>query len=219
MAIAVGSTSSNRVNPGTSNTFALSAAGSDRLAYVSCGNQDGSGSVIPTATYGGVAMTQIDTLRQAVGYNPRVTNFYRLGASISGNVVLSQGTSGLLHGAAAMYTGVNQTGQPDSHNTNSVTSATSLTTSTTVVASNCWLIGSTNYNGGGVVTSAGAGTTKRVEDPDFITGLWDSNGTVSTGSQSLIVNAASSSNIIMLLASFAPVAGGGETFIPKIMMS
>lgn len=86
------------------------------------------------------------------------------------------------------YSGANQSGQPDSTASNFNTSnQTSITTTTTVVASNCWLVGYGHSQQTSM--SAGAGTSINVVN-SIINGTMlgvDSNGTVGTGSQSLII--------------------------------
>ncbi len=107
-------------------------------------------------------------------------------------------------GASASYTGTKQSGQPDSSNTNSGSTITTLTTSTTVVAANCWLILTGGYHSG--TQSAGTGTTKRIDAGGGGQGLviFDSNGTVSTGSQGLVENSGSTTQLSGITCSLAP---------------
>ncbi len=107
--------------------------------------------------------------------------------------------------SATSYTGCHAT-NPDSNNgsDNGGLVTSSLTMSTTVVASNCWLAGS--IYGGGTYT-AGAGTTRRT---NAATSVMDSNATVGTGSQSLVMDQALdfvAANIV----SIAPVAAAATT--------
>ncbi len=113
----------------------------------------------------------------------------------------------------ASYTGVKQD-VPDSSNSVTGTGVTTKTASTTVVSSNCWLmslVGTNNVSSGTI--SAGAGSFLRAVDSDGRQGLLDSNGTVGTGSQSLITNIAASANVSMIIASFAPaITNQGNMF-------
>lgn len=80
------------------------------------------------------------------------------------------------------YTGVKQSGQPDSTAGNTQASEASLTVTTTVVAANCWLVGHAN-NDEGVMTGLSTGTSRGSAGNSW---FGDSNGTVGTGSQSLV---------------------------------
>lgn len=112
---------------------------------------------------------------------------------------------------ATSYTGCSSS-QPDSqaNSTNGGSQTAALTISTTVVASNCWLAGS--IYGGGSYT-AGTGTTQRTTGIGGFS-IMDSNATVGTGSQSLVMNQANdfvTANIV----SIAPVTAAAATFIAR----
>lgn len=106
------------------------------------------------------------------------------GGVSAGTANVSETGSTFSYISATSYTGC-ASSQPDSTNgsDNGGAKTSSLTLSTTVVASNCWLVGSI-YGGGSY--SGGSGTTKRTTS--FSTAIMDSNGTVGTGSQSLVMN-------------------------------
>ncbi|MEK9206858.1 MAG: hypothetical protein AAB922_00095, partial [Patescibacteria group bacterium] len=130
-------------------------------------------------------------------------------ATGANDVVLSRtGRTSRMTGVAASYTGSKQTGQPDAATTNTATSVTSITTSVTVVASNCWLIMAFDNNA--EVPTAGAGTTIRQAGSDA-SGLADSNGTVGTGSQSLVINTVGASNFATAIISLAPAIASTVT--------
>lgn len=99
------------------------------------------------------------------------------------------------------YSGCSQTGQPDSHNElNNQGPSTTFTATTTVVASNCWIVG---FDYGGSANADGTG----VRRGSTIDGLQngDSNGTVGTGVQSFTLG--QPSNVYgMLAVSIKPVA-------------
>lgn len=107
--------------------------------------------------------------------------------------------------AGVSYTGCAQTGQPDSHNGQYVSSAsTNAVMTTTVVATGCWLVG---YSYGGGVSGAGSGTTNRGTSTGSGIQPCDSNGTVSTGSQSLTQTQGNSAYVALALSIKPPVAG------------
>lgn len=113
-----------------------------------------------------------------------------------------------LRANCATYSGCKQTAQPDSFAENHSTGATTtLTWTTTVVTSNCWLVLCNFIDPGSA--GAGSGTFKRFSSSSVNTDVYDifdSNGTVSTGSQSLIVTFPSSNVISGVVVSVAPVA-------------
>jgi len=181
----------------TSLTWAHTCAGSDRVLFVTAFG-DVNNDVITGATYAGVTMTLVDKL--VAGTDRYVYQFVLFGpAPGSNNAVVSASSPIAIAAHSVSYTGAQQSG-PDSHNTGTETSNTTLTVATNVVASNCWLFGSFRDEVGTGVP--GAGTTELV---DAANGLYscDSNGTVATGSQSLqYTNVAI---IAAIVTSFAPV--------------
>lgn len=152
--------------------------------------------------YNGVSMTSLAITSRGVLYglaNP---------ATGANNIVYtrsgSPSTQGII-GLAASYTGCSSS-QPDSFVSN-VTGASPLTVSTTVVASNCWLIA----GGIQVSTTPTSNRTDR-QRASVASGrgadLSDSNGTVGTGSQSTIFTATGTTDgLAISLAPFLPVTG------------
>jgi hypothetical protein len=129
-------------------------------------------------TYNSVAMTQVD--KQQYPADRFMYSYYQTGPSTGANNITSTGQTYRLK-AGLSYTGASQTGQPDSHAQNTVQGpSTTFTATTTVVASNCWII-ALNY--GGSATSDGTGTRRGAATDGC--NVCDSNGTVGTGSQSV----------------------------------
>lgn len=188
----------------TTSTFSHTCTGSNRILFVMAAGNGGASNTILTVTYALAPMTSIGNIRIP---SDRWINLFYLIAPATGanNVVITASASSIL-GASTSFTGASQTGQPDSSNSNSGSAITSLTTSTTVVASNCWLVGI-----GGVSTgtpTGGSGTT--IRNSGFGVSTIDSNATVGTGSQSLILNNVSS-RMAAFIASFSPVGAGAAT--------
>lgn len=145
-------------------------------------------------TYNGVAMSFLNK----TSFDRWIYMYYMVSPpSGAHNIVVSGLSFCLISGVS--YSGAKQTGVPDSTATPSG-SGTSSALTTTVVASNCWLI-ALNYGGGGTNT-VGAGTTSR-GDVNANPTVVDSNGTVGTGAQTLTVNFTSGS-WIGIATSFAP---------------
>ncbi len=143
-----------------------------------------------TVTYNGASCSEIDAITAAVESNNQETSHWACSAPAQGahNIVATfSGTADFAMGMAESLTGAAQSSPIDSHNIAQTVGSTptSVTISTTVVASNAWLIGLGWARGGGPVVG-GAGTTIRLSAGGAIEGIGDSNGTVGTGSQSLV---------------------------------
>lgn len=191
----------------TLNFTALTVSASDPIIVL--GFTAGTSDNITSVTAGGNAMTQIQKVQNGSGRWSYL--YYIVGESGSVSISISATDSaGFIGGVAASYTGASQTGQPDSSNTNTASSATSLTVSTTVVASDCWLAGWWYTTGTSI--AAGTGASAVATNSDNL-GFFDSNATVGTGSQSMQVTS-TSGNLAGLMASIAPAgaaAGGAGT--------
>lgn len=182
-------------------TWTHTCTGNNRLLTVisigSVGVDDVSG-----VTYNGVAMTSAVKI-QLPGGSRWVTLWYLLNPASGANTVSVNG-SAQCSGLSASYTGVKQSGQPDATASNSSAGATSLATTLTTIADNCWTVGGVLYNNPTV--GVGAGTTRRQ--------LWslvanfenfDSNGAITPpGSTSLNSTCTTSGPVGQVMASFSP---------------
>lgn len=188
-------------------TWNHTCSGSDRILFVAVefAFSTSAPTVTCTATYNGVSMTSINYAADTASFagaqlfyliNPATgTNQVSVTTSVSGGTYTHSGLSTSYNGAA-------QTAQPDSSARTQTTTQTTVTQATTVVASNCWLVGIISQ-GHGNYTSLGAGTTLRERGNLFGT-LVDSNGTVGTGSQSLSITYPGSASSCAIVASFRP---------------
>lgn len=184
MAIAVDATSGSQ--PSSSSTWTLSHTCASGASLYVCFNVNNASELVTGVTYNGVAMTQL-AKKQDTSFNSwQYIYFLAAPASGANNVVVSLSSNAAGSLMNVSYTGVSAT-QPDSSNTNGATtsgSGTPFTLTTTVVASNCWLLAITKDSSGG--SAAGSGTTRRTS---LSSGggdqIWDSNGTVGTGSKTL----------------------------------
>ena len=183
-------------------TYSHTTAGSDRILFV--GVRWYQGDNLTSVTYAGVAMTQINKRQDNAGNNAYTYLYYLINPASGANNVVVTGTGNpniRIDSVSASYTGADQSAQPDSSNSQSSTSST-MTMSTTVVASNCWLVGiSSNFR----ATSPGAGTTERQEIAGDPFAIDDSNGTVGTGSQSLQWTQTDSTISAQHIASIFPI--------------
>lgn len=166
-------------------TWSHTCSGSDRLLIVVLFSTNNPGGV--TITYGGVAMTKQATLE---GYSAALGQghgyVYTLINPPSGTNTVSVNYSDVtIYSSSYSYSGVKQTGFPDSSAQNAGFNTTSVTVTTTVVASNCWVMGiGVNALVGSTISS---GKTDRL-NKNVLGGsfVWcDSNGVVAAGSQSV----------------------------------
>ena len=180
------------------------SSGSNRILFVSVAEWD-STKKVTGVTYAGVSMTEIDS-QQVAASNPWITLYYLVAPATGANnvVVSASGSMFQIQGSSASYTGVSQTGIPDSKNKSAYSSSTTQAISTTVVASNCWLfMGVVNDSSDGI--TAGTGTTRR-DIRASAEAVFDSNGTVGTGSQSLTFVTPAGGHEGAVIISFKPVA-------------
>lgn len=187
-------------------TFSHTVTGSNPYLVVGVMG-DPSVDMVTGCTYNSVSMTQLDKI-QTTGPS-RWMYLFGLAAPATGahNVVCSASASALFSALSVSYTGVNATGQPDSHNTGTA-NANPFSVSTTVVASNTWLVG-VFFDANGF-PSASTGTTQRVKGDLCGCGfaMEDSNAIVGTGTQSLTINS-TGAGISGIVASLVPQGGGG----------
>lgn len=190
---------------GTSLTFAHTCTGSSGLGlFVAVLN---SGNVTPTSvTYNGVAMAFV--VRRTASFSQGMSIWF-LASPATGthNVVVTFAGSQSILAFSASYTGVSST-QPDSSNSGADgVGQAPWQISTTVVASNCWLMGFIYASGSGINSALVSGhqlgsSSNFLGTPDAEV-FGDSNGTVSTGSQSFgIVNDGTRGEIVLI--SIAP---------------
>lgn len=203
-------------NGGTTNSLTASytcGSGSNRLLVVGLvGDTDNGNDDITSVTYGGVAMTLAKKSASATGGTLRYDYIYYLlnPASGANNVVINCTNNHFLLAVAADYTGVKQSGQPDATTTQTSGSAvTSLTTSITTVADNCWAVLLEQQDKTGATPTAGAGATRRTFGASFNQpALFDSGGAITpAGSYSMTTNYGIADLITHVIASFSPAGG------------
>lgn len=208
-AIAFDASASQRTD-GPGNSFAHVCTGSNLILFF--GNSQGNGGDHATSvTYNSVSMTQ-DANSPADGTVANAEMWMLVNPSTGSNTLAtsSSPSASFDFGVAASYSGCAQSGQPDS----SAKSTNSTTIATTVVASNCWLVGmSSNEADAGIAAAPTSSRTDRASNGDirnngakqFGAVFFDSNGTVGTGSQSTTLTGTGTrwANIVN---SFAPVA-------------
>lgn len=198
MAIAFDAQANSAYSPATSVTWSHTISGSNKL--IVAGAYLGT-SASASATYNGVAMTQIGTGLAMVGgaSGQYLRMFYLINpAAGANNCVISSAAD--IYGMSVSYTGAKQSGQPDSTNQSASASTTSHTVNTTTVDDNSWLV-AVCY---GQTATVGAGTTARSAAVAGVIFMADSNGAKSpAGSYGL--NFTQSANFAgMIVASISP---------------
>lgn len=184
---------------GTSVSKSVTVAGSNTALFVviQTGTPD-TGSDVTGVTYNGVSMTNLG--QRTISANEQVYLWGMVGAATGTNTLaVSRTNSGFVGLAWSSYTGVAQSGLPDSTANNSASSSTTLSISNTVVAADCWLVTGVAAAGGAASSFAGA-----LRATDNFPAIGDSNGTVGTGSQSNLYTNSTSVSIWGVQVSIAP---------------
>lgn len=168
---------------------------------------------ISSVTYNGVNMTFGAKIAGDGASYRWIYCYYLPGpATGSNSLSVSSTSSHYLLAGLSSYTGVNATGQPDGSNTHDsgANQVITLTTSETITTDQSWqVLCAGNSSASGAHQTAGAGATIRTFDATF--GIWtmfDSNGGLSPGSQSMTTNISSGVSIQHIILSFAPTGGG-----------
>ena len=212
MAIAFDAVTHSAFKNGTANTQTHTATGSDLLALIHIYS---SGDQVTSVTYNGVSCTFINKQLMTGGAAGQYIRTYYILSPATGSQTITVNSSSALGGyfSIATYTGVAQTGQPDASNQQATSPATSLTTSVTTTADNCWLMG---YAYHGTTISAGAGTTLRGGSVGGILEVLDSNGPKTPAGSHSLITTSTSTFTGHVIASFSPAGGGGgPTFVPR----
>lgn len=145
-------------------------------------------------TYNWVALTNISSINWTADSVTQWTELWYLvaPATWANNIVITWSWNAqYASGSWISYTWVNQSSPIDSYATGQSSSTgswsqSSLTLTTTVVDSNCWLTWFITARS--VNPTAWTWTTLRGQNTSTVSTWWDSNGTVSTGSRSLVWN-------------------------------
>ena len=193
----------------SSYTYSFTTSGTNRGLVVGVGLQKTGGvtDVLTGITYGGTAMTYIDKYQvSSVGYD----YFYYLANPATGanNVVISLSSAvTYIFSCCASYAGVSQTGMLDNSSRDQTASGSSLTTSVTSVADNCWNVLYVFAARSDI--TAGTGSTNRATDANA-SNIMDSNSAKTPEGSYSMSASWSSSAAVQFQASIAPyVAASG----------
>jgi len=202
MAIAFdNATGGNSGSAGTTYTLAHTATGSNGIIVVQASCEEFFS--ITGVTWDGNAMTQVGS-NQTLSPGWTTSTWYYFAGTFDGsthNVISTCNSSKSQRLNIASYTGVNQTAI-DSYYQPARSTANPYSLSTTVVGSGCWLIADAINNNGNM--TAGSGTTSRVAQAATI--IIDSNGIVSSGSQTLNIIPTSGGQTVGSILSILPAS-------------
>lgn len=168
-------------------SFSHTCTGSNLVLIVSVTSDNAN---VTAVTYNGVSMT-LGTSATGGSSSVNTYLYYLLNPATGSHTVSVSGGSGGPGCISASYTGVKQTGFPDASNHQITASSPSSSTSLTVVANGCWIVGSFNVANGGADSNTinlSAGYTNRGQQ-DW-TGnrhgvFFDSTTFISSGSNSI----------------------------------
>jgi len=213
MAIAFDSSSvrSNSWVVGTSLTWSHTCTGSDLCLVVAVAiaaefvNTTG-------VTYNGVAMTYVNIVSNSPGNNGYALYYLSAPATGAHNVVVSfSGNTSYADGFACSYTGVKQTSNPEDNTTSTNSGGSSVTATLNVTTPNSWLVGFSRGDYGVGTPTITPGVYRQL-----ITGngliMFDSNSTVSSGSQSITVSDGGNQWTIVALSIAPSVASNTSNF-------
>lgn len=202
MAIAydTGNNSVNSVNDHDT-TVSISAGAINEKALIWVSHLTGTG-VVSSVTVGGVSATLAGPeVTISVSHTLSLYYFDNPGTAATTYEAIISASGGFCRMWVELYSGV-ATGALDSVAHNAATQNVTITT--TVVGSNAWLAAMVTAEGASATPTGGTGTTIRHSENQQASG--DSNGTVGTGSQSLVFNTSSGSITIGgYMASMRPV--------------
>lgn len=198
-AIAFDATGNGGEQIGSSDSFAFTTTGSDRLLWGALCKEDAG--TVSSMSYNSVALTQA-VAKTYTARTEYATLWYLAGPATGSNTfsgTYSASVNGML--SAMSYSGCKQTGIPDA-TASGEANATSITVAVTTVANNSWAVWGA-YSQRAI--TAGTNTVVRngnTRQP----ACGDNNGAITpAGSYSMTLNIGSGGNVVaMAVASFAP---------------
>lgn len=199
MAIAYDSSAFNWWTTWTSHTLSHTCSWSDRILFWSSLWIMGTDNVTGV-TYNWVSMTRAWHL---ASWWERIYLYYLVNPSTwTNNIVAATSSSATIYAQSTSYTWASQTGQPDAVATNPYITQSNMSTSTTTIANNSWLVWVFRSSS---AQTAVAWTTLRAGVNTTIQ-IWDSNWPKTpAGSYSLWTTFATA-GCAQIVASFSPVA-------------
>jgi len=170
-----------------------------------------------TFTYNSTSTTNITGNMDGNGYVYQMD--YLIAPSTGSNTVAaSLHSSEFVVGISTSYSGVSQSSPIDSYNTGTINGNKVLTVNTTVVHSNCWLVGFSETQ----ISSSSSDTestnvtnrqTGNLFSGNFTFSFGDSNGTVGTGSQGITFTVSGATGVANHNGIVASIAVSGTAWV------
>lgn len=186
----------------TSNPTSVALSGSDPLGLTFVAGESSS-DAITAVSWNSVGMNKIRAVQTPA--DRWISNWWLQSPGSSTTIQYTGGT--FWRSCSFYYTGCAQSGQVDSSASNTSTATTVISVTTTVVASNCWLVMcQKDVSGGKTYTPSNALTQSRLNADAGGLAIADSGGTVSTGSVTGTMTCTGNSDHGAIAFSIAPVA-------------
>ena len=182
------------------NTLAHTCTGANLVVFC-CAFHDPTAGTITTATYGGVAMTELTRITQ--GVNIEVVVYYKAGPLTGAQNFVTAGTHTTPDLTAVSYTGASQTGIPDASASTTATASTSISQAITTIGDNSWQFAFLRCQGFSP-TATGTPATLRTGGGGTGGNYFDSNAALTPAGSRTASFTASSTNWALITASFAP---------------
>jgi hypothetical protein len=212
MAIAIDATTNGGIV--TNSTFLNwnhTCSGSNRLLIVAAFGNNQSNS-LASCTYNGVTMSLLGVTPPLVPGDRCVWLWSLVAPATGTNACQINTASGVIDAMSAIsasYTGAAQTGQPESAEADTGSSANPCTTSHTLGTA-AWIIGVFKQNGAAGTMTSGTNATVRLENASGVV-LVDSNGVLTSGAKTLTVTPSGSTSWAWATGGFVEASGGGAT--------
>jgi len=199
------------------NSFSHTCTGSDRFLIVPCASlNNGTSDAITSVTYDGVAMTRLGSALQVPSANWIIYLYYLVNpASGSNTVTVTRNTSnGQTYGAAASYTGVDQT-TPIDASTNNTGKAQEISTTLSSVTDDAWFFVTAAHLSGNI--SPTTNSTER-GGTSFVCTRFDSDFSLTpAGSYNMRQESTGSREWLSIMLAMKPAAGGGSPVPPALL--
>lgn len=167
-----------------------------------------------SATYNGVSMTQLSFFSDGSNKNAM---FYLANPASGSNTISVTRTGGSnMSIVAAAYSGVDQTTPIDASVTKTRSSSPFVSPNITVSDSNNWLVATFRREQNVTITSSDM--TKVVASTIVFEEIWDSNSTVSAGTQNVTYTFSTGDLSGYTMISLQAAGAAGPTFTPKVTM-
>lgn len=202
---------------GSTHTFSHTCSGANRILFVSGRNYCSStaSDVVTGVTYNGVAMTRLTAYALYVaGATADWDYVYYIIAPATGanNIVVSCSATSNAYFRGHSYTGVKQTGFPDASASAYSGTGTSITSTLTTIADNCWLVGL--HDNEQNIQTAGANTTIRNITNSGIISVDTNSAQTPAGSKSMSSSWSGSGPNYYSIVSIAPAPSNPANLFP-----